>query len=189
MMDTTPAHWPSFLHELSATEHAWNTRTVRYPADAVPMLPYSNPQFVSLLMEAVTVAPPGPGTPPGRFGPARFLDVGAGPGVKVRLAAALFGLSARGIDIIPEFCMEAQSHGANVLHADAWDYAHYAEAEIVFMNRPSKQMKSMEKHVMGEMQSGAVLMLVNAGTDPGREGWVPVTQEYGEPVVGCWIKP
>jgi hypothetical protein len=153
------------------------------------MLPYSNPQFVSLLMEAVTVAPPGPGTPPPGFGPSRFLDVGAGPGVKVRLASALFNLNAKGIEIIPAFALEAQAHGANVVVADAWDYPHYAETEILFLNRPSKRMQELEKHIMAEMKPGAILMLVNAGTDPGREGWPVVMQEYGEPVAGCWIKP
>lgn len=188
-MTNQPAHWPSFLHELDASERAWNTRQVRYSRpDAVPMLPYPTPMFASLLLQAVMVAPPSL-LDSGGYGPSRFLDVGAGPGAKVRLAAALFGLDARGIDIVPQFSMEARAHGADVEVADAFDYDGYADAEIIYVNRPSTLMEDLEKTVMDGMKPGAVLMMVNGRSDPGRSGWVMVTQEYGEPSVGCWIKP
>lgn len=188
-MTNSPIHWASFLHELDATERAWNTRYVRYPRpDAVPMLPYPMPQFIALLAQAVMVAPPGPAGN-GHPGPSRFLDVGAGPGAKVRLAQAMFGLDAAGLDIVPEFGLEAASHGADVFLADAFEYREYDQHDIVFVNRPSTMMAELEKHVMDGMRPGAVLMSVNGRLDPGTQGWPLVTQEYGEPVVGCWIKP
>jgi SAM-dependent methyltransferase len=108
-------HWPSFLRELQATETAWNATPIRYPReDAVPWLPFPLGQYVTLLTEAVAVAPPGPPVPATTedYGQPRFLDVGCGPGTKVRLAHELFQLNAYGIDIVSRFISEAQAHGA-----------------------------------------------------------------------------
>jgi SAM-dependent methyltransferase len=202
-------HWPSFLRELQATETAWNATPIRYPReDAVPWLPFPLGQYVTLLTEAVAVSPPGP---PDRgmamlprddeaYGQPRFLDVGCGPGTKVRLAQALFGLNAYGIDIVSRFIAEAQAHGAACLLKDAFEFPAkgepmttgawgYSDFQIVYVNRPSANQDELEHLVMERMASDSVLIAVNWRNDPGKKGWLLAYQEYGDPVCGCWIKP
>lgn len=189
MAQAPGVYWPSLLRELDSTERAWNSRSIHYPReDAVPFLPYPMPQFISLLTDAVMSAPvrmDGPGD----FRRSRFLDVGAGVGTKMRLATAMFGLESYGIELVPEMVAEAQARGLDVTVCDAFSYGGYDGYDIVYLNRPSTQMGTLEHLIMAAMRPRAVLMLVNARTDPGREGWTLVAQEYGEPVAGVWVKP
>lgn len=205
-------NWPTFLRELDAAEQVWRQQPVRYPReDAVPWMPYSIPQFVALLTEAMAacarprdLADMGVGL--------RFLDVGCGPGTKCRLATALFGLESYGIDIVPRFVGEAQAHGVNAAVADAFEFCQPAGKEpgkaianllawktasvglgrydIVLVNRPSGLQDELEGLVRDSMGSGAVLIAVNWRHDPAKEwDWLPHFQEYGEPVCGVFIKP
>jgi SAM-dependent methyltransferase len=193
--------WPGFLRELDAVERAWNSREVHYPReDAVHWMPYAIPQFVSLLTEAVMVAPQR-----SKYlfsvGPARFLDVGCGPGTKMRLAAEMFGLDTYGIDIVPRFIHEALAYGCKAALMDAFDFPEhpfpdqgepamgYAAFDIVYVNRPSGLQDELESLIMDRMSSDAVLVAVNWRNSPGKAGWVPVSEEYGEPVCGVWMKP
>jgi SAM-dependent methyltransferase len=204
-------HWPSFLRELQATEQAWNASPVRYPReDAVPWLPFPIGQFVTLLTEAVAVAPPSGGAPMALeepYGTVRFLDVGCGVGTKVRLAEALFGLSGYGIDIVSRFIAEARAHGVKALEKDAFDMPEkgapmttvalgYADFQIVYVNRPSSLQDELESLIMDRMAQDAVLIAVNWRHDPVESGWFTQYQEYGQPVMGMkapvcgvWIKP
>lgn len=188
-----PVHWPSFLREIDSAERTWNNRVVRYPReDCVPWLPFPRSQFIALLTDAVEAAPvrwDQAGAGGLMFKPSRFMDVGCGAGTKIRLAQALFGLQGFGIDIVPALVAEARSHGVYAEVADAFDWQDYKAADIVYMNRPSTQMAELEAVVMDRMASGAVLMLVNGRGDPAKEGWTLVSQEWGTPVQGCWIKP
>jgi len=200
-----PIHWPTFLRELDAAEQTWRQQPVRYPReDAVPWMPYSIPHFVSLLTEAVAASarPRDPMRPePGALA---FLDVGCGPGTKCRLASALFGLAASGVDIVPRFVGEAQAHGVNATVADAFDYFAPLEEgatwppgcdpvwryDIILVNRPSGLQDELEGMVMDRMASGAVLIAINWRHDPAKErDWLPQYQEYGEPIVGVFLKP
>jgi SAM-dependent methyltransferase len=193
-------HWPSFLRELDAAETAWNTRLVHYPReDAVPFLPYPMPQFISLLAEAVKAAPPAIGVD-GQLNTPRLLDIGCGVGVKLRLATAMFGLDCYGIDIVPDFIAEAQAKGVQAIVADAFQFPEggraafgfdggYAAYQICYLNRPSAHIEELETLIMDRMASRSVLMMVNGRCDPGKAGWLLVSQEWGEPTVGCWIKP
>lgn len=196
----TEQNWPVFLRELDAAEQVWRQQPVRYPReDAVPWMPYSIPQFVSLLTEAVTAT-----ARPRNFiqdmNKITFLDVGCGPGTKCRLAEALFGLQVCGIDIVPRFVGEAQAHGVNAVVADAFEFCkpspdvqHFGGLErfdIVLVNRPSGLQDELEPLIMESMASDTVLIAVNWRHDPAREyGWHPHYQEYGEPICGVFIKP
>lgn len=204
-------HWPSFLRELDATEAAWRQHAVHYPrADAVPWMPFPIPQFISLLTDAVMAAPPSQGARSygiydEPYGPPKFLDVGCGPGTKIRLAQEMFGLRGFGIDIVPRFVAEAQAHGVNAAVADAFEFGGdlpdleggakvvgqngYADYQIVMVNRPSSLQDELEGLVMERMASDSVLMAINWRNDPGKQGWIMQAQEYGEPVCGVWIKP
>jgi SAM-dependent methyltransferase len=201
--DRIMTHWPSFLRELKATESAWNDVPVRYPReDAVHWMPFQLGQYVTLLTEAVAVAPPPPPmlTATEEPGQPRFLDVGCGPGTKVRLAQAMFGLNAYGIDIVPRFISEAQAHGATCLLRDAFEFPArgepmvtgawgYADFQIVYVNRPSALQDELEHLVMERMAPDSVLIGVNWHNNPEKDGWLPVFLEYGTPVCGVWIKP
>jgi SAM-dependent methyltransferase len=176
-------------------------------------MPFPIPQFITLMADAIMAAPPSQG--PGNFamrmddepyGPPKFLDVGCGPGTKVRLAEALFGVRGYGIDIVPRFVAEAQAHGVNARLADAFTFGgdpdggdpallsslslnNYSGYQIVYVNRPSSMQDELEGLVMERMASDAALIAVNWRNDPGKQGWIPQAQEYGEPVCGVWIKP
>jgi SAM-dependent methyltransferase len=196
--------WPAFLRELDARETMWNAMGVQYPReDAVPFMPYPIAQFVTLLTEAMMAF-----SRPRQFaldsspGAIRFLDVGCGPGTKCRLAAAMFGLEVRGIDIVPRFIGEAQAHGVNAVVADAFDFlaadpepGTYSGSvdlyDIVLVNRPSHLQDELESLVMKAMGAGSVLIAVNWKHDPAKDqGWHMHYQEYpAEPVCGVWIKP
>jgi SAM-dependent methyltransferase len=134
------------------------------------------------------------------YGQPRFLDVGCGPGTKVRLAQALFGLNAYGIDIVSRFIAEAQAHGAACLLKDAFEFPAkgepmttsawgYSDFQIVYVNRPSANQDELEHLVMERMASDSVLIAVNWRNDPGKKGWLLAYQEYGDPVCGVFIKP
>jgi SAM-dependent methyltransferase len=202
--------WPVFLRELDAAERVWNTRDVKYPRpDAVPWMPLPIAEFVSLLYEAMTIVPfrsPYTDLPnviepwiPGRNW---LIDVGCGPGTKLRLAHAMFGLNCFGIDIVQRFVDETQIHGIRAANIDAFDFPAgplstgsdrarpfgYADFDIVYVNRPSGLQDELEHLIMERMGNGAVLIAVNWRNDPGRHGFTMHFQEQGEPVRGVWIK-
>jgi SAM-dependent methyltransferase len=208
-MDMSPTHWPTFLRELDAAEQTWRQWDVRYERpDAVPFMPYAIPDFVKLLTEAVaacarprndSLSPYYEPLPPGAI---TFLDAGCGPGTKCRLAAAMFGLKVRGIDIVPRFVGEAQSHGVDAIVADAFEFfapddqpngtfrGSIHRYDIILVNRPSGLQDELEPLIMDAMAPDAVLIAVNWKHDPAKErGWMPHYQEYGEPVAGVFIKP
>lgn len=198
-------HWPSFLRELDATEHAWNSRPVRYPReDAVPWMPIAIPTFITLLTEAMMVAPPcmdGVSAMGDHYGKVRFLDVGCGPGTKVQLAQAMFGVLGFGIDIVPRFIAEAEARGVQARVADAFEFPAsggalslngglgYADFQVVLANRPSSMQDELEHLIMDRMASDSVLICVNWKHSPEKEGWIAQYTEYGEPVMGVYIKP
>ena len=202
-MSRVSVYWPSFLRELLATENAWNASPVTYPReDAVPWLPFPMPQFVTLLTEAMMVATPSPGglmvlEEPNTI---RFLDVGCGPGTKIRMAEALFGVKGYGIDIVSRFVAEAQAHGVKAIVKDAYELPAkgvpmttssfgYEDFGIVYVNRPSSDQDALEKYVMDSMRPDSVLMAVNWRNDPAKQGWFMQYQEYGDPVCGVFVKP
>jgi SAM-dependent methyltransferase len=172
-------------------------------------MPLPIPQFISLLTEAMMVAPPCMSTTAAysdHYGQPRFLDVGCGPGTKVRLAQAMFGVRGYGIDIVPRFVAEAQAHNIQAWVQDAFEFpaggtevGHsplpgalpmgYSGFEVLLVNRPSSLQDELEHLIMDRMARDAVLIAVNWHTDPGKEGWTLQYQEFGEPVMGVWIKP
>jgi SAM-dependent methyltransferase len=197
MTQSPPTHWPSFLRQIYALEQSWNAHKVRYPReDAVHFLPFPIPQFISLLTEAVQAAPTRwdqnhDGGPREEFRPARntFLDVGCGPGTKIQLAQALFGLQGYGIDIIPAFIAEAQQAGVKAGLIDAFDFNSYDAFDIVFANRPSTLQDKLEKLLAQSLAPQCVLIAANWRHDPAEFGLEMIAKEYERPVCGVWRKP
>lgn len=184
-----PQHWPSFLRQIHALEQSWNAHRVTYPRDdAVPFLPFPIPQFISMLADAVMAAPTTWSEELGVSAPVTFLDVGCGPGTKVRLAEALFGMKGYGIDIVPAFVAEAQGVGVSAILYDAFYYADYGKYDILWVNRPSTLQDDLEKIICEGMRGDAVLMAGNWRHDPAEFGLEMVAQEYERPVCGVWRK-
>ena len=170
--------WPVFLRELRAEEDRWR-HTPADHADSVPWMPFDMARFVMFLTEAVAASP----------GPA-FLDVGCGPGSKVRLATALFDLEAYGIEIDPKMVTRALECGVQAVHADALAWPAYNEADIVYLNRPMQggSQASLEMQIMDRMAPGAVLISVNALLRPSDFGWETIAAEW-DARDGVWKKP
>jgi SAM-dependent methyltransferase len=173
--------WRDFIQEIGIIEQYWRHQPITieadHPGQCQGWLPYPIPQFITYLCDAVSVIP----------GP-QFLDVGCGPGTKIRIAQELFGLTGAGLELAPEMVQAAA--GVLVHNADARTWDRYAEADIVYMNRPIVPSYPFEQHVMAAMKPRAVLMSVNGTTLPSDQGWIPVAEEIGPgPVCGVWVKP
>jgi SAM-dependent methyltransferase len=173
------------LQELEEEEQRWRHRDAPPAQWAVKReecqgwLPYPLAQFVTYLTDAIR-ATPGP----------RFLDVGCGPGTKLRIARMLFGLQAAGVDISPEMIAEGKRQGLAVVIADARTWGGYRDADIIYINRPIVPPAGFEHRLMSHMRPGAVLISVNGATRPSDLGWDIVAEEFGTgPVCGVWSKP
>ena len=182
--------WARFLAELRDVEQLWRgvRVTLPDPKDYVGWMPYDLSRFAMFLTDAVAAAP-GPD----------FLDAGAGLGTKVLLARYLYDLEAGGIEIVREYVAAAHALGAYVLQCDARTYQGYGSHDIVYLNRPV-QDPAFERHVMGLMRPGAVLIIVNGMTRPPVTEWEEISEEYDVPdtlsrypalqaIHGVWRKP
>lgn len=151
------------------------------PEGCFGWLPYPIASFITYLSDAVQEA----------TGP-RFLDAGCGPGTKLVIAEALFGLQVAGLEIVPAYVAQARARGLRVGLTDARTWQGYGSADIVYFNRPVAEQEAFEKHVMENMRRGGVLISVNGRTRPSEAGWIIVAEEIGDPrapVHGVWQKP
>ena len=137
-------------------------------ATYLPWMPFSWPDFIALMAEAM----------PEVTGD-RFLDIGCGPGTKMLLADAVFGLRASGIERSPEMVKEASQLGLQAFEADALGWENYGRYDLVFFNRPffdNGQQAELEKQVWAGMKSGAVVIGVNLIAPP-PVTWYPVLDD------------
>jgi len=174
-------HIGELLMAIAQREQAFKDMPADLPEGTFGWLPYSIANFILYLSDAVMYAP----------GP-KFLDVGCGPGTKLIVAEALFGLQVAGIEIVPEWAHQARLSGLRVQCWDARTWEGYREADIVYHNRPVDPQEPFERHVMEHMRSGAVLIAVNARLRASDEGWPQIAEEYADPrapVAGVWRKP
>jgi SAM-dependent methyltransferase len=178
-----PKSWARVLTDLQAAETRAGGLAPHVGHGSVPWLPYPVAQFLPLLADAVmnclTTTEP------------LFLDVGCGWGTKIALAEAMFGLRGCGIDISPVMIAGASDRGVDAVEADCMVFEGYDKPDIVLLNRPVwDRQQECEERVRDGMRPGAILIHVNGRADPGEHwGWIPISQEYGEPVCGVWRKP
>jgi hypothetical protein len=184
----TAGDWPLFLRAIAALEDHWTTAgRENLPPGSVPFIPMHLGDFMLYLTEAILAAEASPGG-------IRFLDVGAGPGGKVRVAEAL-GLRAAGIEVDPVLVREANRHRDEplVIHADARQWDGYRDFEIVLLNRPvdGRQMPAFETQVMSSLRPGTVLIHANGLINPGEQmAWQTIyVKTAANPVTGIWQKP
>ncbi len=170
--------WPYFLSQITRIEREWLGKGDHGTYQFLPWMPYSVSRFVMYLTDAVA-ASPGP----------MFLDVGCGPGSKILLASALFGLDAFGFDRVPEYVKAALDNGAPAVQADALTYPAYHEVDIVYLNKPchGSLEAQLERKIFEEMKPGAVIIMCNAAVRP-PDDWEPVALEW-DMNSGVWRKP
>lgn len=167
------------MDQLASLEASW-LRRIQPPPGAFGWEPYDLSAFTALLRQAVLHVP---------RSNTSFIDVGCGIGTKC-LVAEQFGLSAWGIDIVPEFLAEAQRHWVRAVLADARTYTRYADFGLVYINHPlvcgdgCAQETELEEYVQAGMASGAVLLSVNYEACP---VWPEVARDGDW--AAAWVKP
>lgn len=119
--------------------------------------------FTQLLQACLPVVPVGmPG----------FLDVGCGIGTKC-LIATQAGLTASGIDRVPEYLAEAATLGVSTEQVLAEDYTGYGNFGLVYMNHPlvtgpgDNRQALLAHSVHLAMAADAVLIDINYDLAPG----------------------
>lgn len=128
------------------------------PVLYTPYMPFSWPDFIALVAEAL---PETPGD--------RFLEIGCGCGSKMLLADAVFGLNTQGIERVPEYVKAAREHGLIVTEADALAWDGYGDFDLVYFNRAfadQRMQQQLEEHVWESMKPGAVVIAVNLLSPP-----------------------
>jgi trans-aconitate methyltransferase len=161
----------SMISTTVALDHEWMTRPAGRdePTLYLPWMPFSWPDFVALVAEAL----------PETTGD-RFLDIGCGIGTKMMLAEEIFGLNVQGVERVPEYVKEARQHGLVVAEADVLGWDGYNEFDLVFFNRPfydQARQRELEQRVWANMKSGAVVIGVNL-IDPPPSSWYLILDDH-----------
>ncbi len=154
-MATRAQHIRSTLATVTRLDAQWRVNLAgRDNLDVyLPWMPFSWPDFIALVAEAL---PDTPGD--------RFLDIGAGVGTKMTLARELFGLDVHGVERVPEYVAQARSQGLEVTEADALAWDGYGEFDLIFFNRPFfdvARQADLERRVWAAMKPGAVVIGAN----------------------------
>lgn len=162
---------------IAETEQAHLRLGDRYDPIVNPWMPYQPADFLGIMWDVMGVAD-------GRV----FLDVGCGPGTKMAMAEALFGLIPHGIEIDPAMAELAKDYG-QVYPGDAlWlptIERVYALADVIWLYRPFRSVpheRSLESFIIANMKPGAILAGGSWETDPAALGWEPVVDD-------CIISP
>jgi SAM-dependent methyltransferase len=142
-----------------------------------PWVPWQPADFLSIMWDVM-----------GELNGTVFLDVGCGPGTKMRIAGELLGLSPHGIEIDRRMAALARSYG-HVYPGDALTLPTidliYAKADVIWLYRPFRDRArelDLERLIMESMKPGAILAGGSWETDPGEAGWQPVVDD-------CIISP
>ncbi len=146
------------IRQATQLERDWLGRVAETDRRYTPWMPFSLPQYVALLAEAL---PEAPGD--------RFLEIGSGPGSKMLIARELFGLEVHGIEFNPEYAREAVSLGLHVMTGDAADFGDYHRYDLIWFHRPFRDPDSqaaLEKRVWDDMAPGAVVITANLEGPP-----------------------
>lgn len=146
-----------------------------------PWMPFQPAEFLSIVFECVPELQ-------GR----EFLDVGCGPGTKMRLAQAFFGLAPCGIEIDPDMATAAAVVGG-VRTGDALNAPEgiYGNFDLIWLYRPFRDPELEEKleaRIMDEMKPGAILAGGAWETCPADHRWLTVVDDW-ELRRGAWMKP
>lgn len=149
-----------------------------------PWMPFQPFAFIALAAEALPEV-----SFRGLPYPARFLEIGAGPGTKMLLMREIFGFDVRGFERTDEYAAAGRAMGLDVATCDALDWKDYS-AELIWFNRvfrdPAPQ-RELEQRVWDEADPGAVIMCANLESRP-PGAWFPVLDAWDEERRGIWQK-
>ena len=146
---------------------------------AASWMPFNLFSFAALALEAIPAAPGN-----------RLLEVGAGPGPNMVLAAAL-GWDVHGIEIDGNLAAMAQLAGIPVEEADAAGWGGYGKFDAIWLNRPHRDPAAeaaLEQEIWAAMAPGAVVICANLDDRP-PAAWFPVLDEWDALRRGIWMKP
>lgn len=148
-------------------------------AACLPFMPFQIGEWLSIMSEVIMEANGN-----------HFLDVGCGPGTKIRLAQRLFGLLGEGIEIDQKMAAVASVY-TEVTLGDALDYKRYGDHEIIWLYRPFRDPDleaELEQRIMEQMKPGAILA-GGAWQMAERPPWIPVVDDWYNGQRGAWMKP
>jgi hypothetical protein len=151
----------------------------------LPWMPFQPASFIGYIWESMPLIK-------GSF----FLEVGCGPGTKMRIADEMFGLDPHGIEYDKAMAQVAGAYG-QVIEGDAlsdeWVGEWYRQADIVWLYRPFRDPdleRQLEDRVIGAMKPGAILAGGAWETEVPDLGWNIVVDEWDFPMRhGAWQKP
>jgi hypothetical protein len=144
-----------------------------------PWMPFQPADFIAIISECVAQVD----------GPL-FLDVGSGPGTKMRLAQMLFGLTVHGIERNPQMAHAAVSECiGDCFIGDALEFSHYGDYDLIWLYRPIKTpefQRVLEQKIYAEARSGAIV--AGGALEHHPEGWITVLDDW-DLRRGAWKKP
>jgi SAM-dependent methyltransferase len=171
-------------------------------ATTLPFMPYQPADFIGIVWECM---PEIPAPDAGHLAWPTFLDVGCGPGTKMRIARDLFGFEVRGVEIDAQMAEEARKtfpDDGHVRTGDALLYTGqlYRCFDLIWLYRPFRDAdreRELEKLITQTMKPGAILAGGSWETDLADLGWNPVVDDslydpQGGPGIiwrGAWQKP
>jgi SAM-dependent methyltransferase len=174
------------------TEHEYNLTGERSET-TLPFMPYQPADFIGILWECMPELS-------GHF----FMDVGCGPGTKMKIAQDLFGLDVHGIEIDPDMraVAEALFSGERRVYkeGDALNCSFYGNSyDLIWLYRPLRDKAleyKLEKKITDAMKPGAILAGGSWEMDVATLGWHTIVDDCmispdGSAKIwrGAWMKP
>jgi trans-aconitate methyltransferase len=176
------------LQEVAETEHefmlAGGDKDVH-----TSFMPYQPADFLAMMSDVVANAR-------GH----QFLDVGCGPGTKMRLAHEIFGMGVFGIERDTEMAFKARGlYGDCVVIGDALTQhaSFYSTPDVIWLYRPFKDATKedeLERLIMHRMKPGAILAGGAWQMAKAPKGWITVVDDCESmlgvtSIRGAWQKP
>jgi SAM-dependent methyltransferase len=185
----------ALVREVQQTEHKYLLHGARHNPVTTPWMPYQPADFIGILWECL----------PELTGKV-FLDVGCGPGTKMRIAQDLLGFDVFGVEVDEEMAAEARKvfkalRPNRIRTGDALGYSEhwYGDFDLVWLYRPFRdpfKEHDLEQKIMTALKPGAILAGSSWETDPGMLGWQPIVDDClispdgkSQIIRGAWQKP
>jgi SAM-dependent methyltransferase len=181
----------ALVSEVQETEHKYLLHGPRHDPIVTPWMPYQPADFIGIVWECMPEMA-------GRL----FIDIGCGPGTKMRIAEMLFGLDVRGIEINADMADEARKYFPEpgiVCTGDALDYGLGDRFDLIWLYRPFREAGRellLEQRLMDRMKPGAILAGSGWEIDPALLGWSTIVDDClispdgtAKIVRGAWQKP
>jgi trans-aconitate methyltransferase len=170
----------SVIGQVQDDEQLWMSQGDPY-SPYTPWMPFQAAEFMAVMFDCVP-----------ELAGREFLDVGCGPGTKMRLARHFFGMNVNGIERDRVMAEAAAAQGV-VFPSDALKAPEgfYAGFDLIWLYRPFRDIKleeQLEQRIASEMKPGAILAGGGWEIEPHEMRWHPVVDDL-ETRHGAWMKP